>query len=113
MSDVLVLYRGRPAALVGAARFSYLGEIRHLPPGDPTVRMVTHMGYYAQLVLTGRLPGPYADDDAERFARFALIDPDEFGRQVDQSDAVLAARFRLPPEQIDLARQELGGSDVR
>jgi hypothetical protein len=107
MTDILVLYRHSPAALVGPTRFSYLGEIRHLPPGHPTVRMVTHMGYYAQLVLTGQLPDSYADEDAERFARFALIDPEELQRRARESDAGLAARFRVPAEQIELARQEL------
>ena len=113
MSDILVLYRDRPAALVGPARFSYLGEVRHLPPGHPVVRMVTHMGYYAQSVLTGQLRGRYTDHDAERFARFALIDPDELMQRASDSDAVLAAHFRVPEEQIQPARQDLREPDDR
>jgi len=66
------------------------------------------MAYYAQLVLAGELSAPYGDSDAERFARLALIDPDEFHARLDESDAQLAARFRIPPDQIRLARTERG-----
>src|SRR5689334_1510118 len=76
-SSLLVSYGNQPAALVSLRRFSFLGEVRHLPPGDPVVRVVTYVAYYAQLVLGGELSGPYRDRDAERFAGFALIDPAE------------------------------------
>ena len=110
--DILVIYQDSPAALVGPTRFSFLGDVRHLPPGDPVVRVVTHMGYYAQLVLTRRLPGPYTHEDAERFARYALVDPAELSRLADESDAALASAFRVPPAQIRLARQDLGDPDA-
>jgi hypothetical protein len=111
-SSVLVLYGNQPAALVSVRRFSFLGEVRNLSPGDPLVRVVAHMAYYAQLVLAGELPGPYRDGDAERFARFALIDPDELRDRCDASDAELAARFRVPIEQIRAARTEEDGADA-
>jgi hypothetical protein len=110
--DVLVLYEDAPAALVGPTRFSFLGDVRRLPPGHPIVRMVTHMGYYAQLVLTGQLPGPYTNKDAERFARFALIDLDELVWRKNQTDDELAGLFRVPPQQVAEARQDLRESDV-
>jgi hypothetical protein len=110
-SSILIMYAGEPAALVGQRRFSFLGELRHLPPGDPTVRMVAYMAYYAQLILGGELPGPYADIDAERFARLALLDPGAFAAYAGESDALLAARFRIPVEQIAVARVE-GDSDA-
>jgi len=111
--DILILYDGAPAALVGLTRFSYVGELRRLPPANPLVRVVTHMGYYAQLVLAGRMPVAYTDEDAERFARSALIDPDELARRLAASDDLLASHFRVPPEQIERARQELGETDAR
>ena len=106
-SSILVQYAGRPAALVGIRRLSFLGDVRHRPPGDPVVRVVSHMAYYAQLVLSGQMPGPYTDQDAERFARLALIDERELGGRVDESDAALARAFRVPAEQVARARQEL------
>jgi hypothetical protein len=113
LSSVLVQYQGIPAALVNARRLSFLGDVRHLPPGHPLVRVVTHMAFYAQLVLLGEMPGPYSDEDAGRFARFALIDPDELGERAAEDDAALAARFRVPLPEVARARQELGGADGR
>ena len=110
-SSILVEYRGEPAALVGGRRLSFLGDVRHLPPGHPVVRVVAHMAFYAQLVLVGETPGPYDDHGAQRFARFALIDFDQLDRRAGESDASLAARFRIPLEQIPRARRELGARD--
>lgn len=111
--DILILYDGAPAVLVGVTRFSYIGELRHLTPANPLVRVVTYMGYYAQLVLGGEMPGTYTDEDAERFACFALIDPDELARRLGDTDSALASHFRVPPEQIKRARQELDDADGR
>jgi hypothetical protein len=108
MSSILVTYRGAPAALVGIRQFSFLGDVRHLPPGHPAVRMVTHKAYYAQLVLAGKMPGDYTDEDAERFARLALIDPDELERRRHHSDAALASRFGVPTDAVVHAREEAG-----
>jgi hypothetical protein len=105
-SSILVSYRGAPAALVSIRRFSFVGDIRHLPPGHPLVRVVAYMAYYAQLVLRQDLPGPYADTAAEQFARFALIDPDEVRRRADVDDDALAAELVVPVEQIVAARSE-------
>jgi hypothetical protein len=113
MTGVLVQYRGQPAALVGVRQLSFLGDVRHLPPGDPVVRFVAQMAFYAQLVLKGEMPPGYSDEDAERFARLALVDPDELARRRRRSDAALAAHFRVPVEQIAQAREELGGTDGR
>jgi hypothetical protein len=112
-SSILVLYRGAPAALVGARQLSFIDDVRHLPPGHPVVRFVAHMAFYAQLVLTGEMPPGYTDEDAERFARLALVDPDELARLHRMSDATLAARFRVPVEEIEQARTELGATDGR
>jgi hypothetical protein len=112
-SSILIQYRGTPAALVNARQLSFLGEVRHLPPGNPIVKVVAHMGYYAQLVLSGRMPGPYTDGDAERFARLALIDEGELALLGGATDAELAARFGVPIEEVVKARREIEGPDGR
>lgn len=105
--SLLVCHQGEPAALVSLRYLSFVGDLRHLPPGDPSVRIVVYMAYYAQLVLAGEVPGRYTDDDAERFARLALIDPVELARHGDESDQALAARYRVPVPQVKRARREL------
>jgi len=110
MSTILVTYEGAPAALVGVRRFSFLGEVRHLPPGHPVVRVVAYMAYYAQLVLTGDLRG-YSDREAELFARSALIDYEQLADRSDESDDSLATHFRIPIEQTTKAREELTAYD--
>jgi hypothetical protein len=107
--SILVVYDRAPAALVGHRRLSFIGAFRRLPPGDPTVRVVSYMAYYAQLVLAGEMPVPYSDVDAVRFARLALIDPDELAGRLAEPEDPLAAHFRVPVEQIRRAKQELGG----
>jgi hypothetical protein len=107
MSTILVTYGGAPAALVGVRRFSFLGEVRHLPPGHPVVRVVAYMAYYAQLVLSGDM-GDYSDREAELFARSALIDYEQLAVREGDSDELVAAHFRIPIEQITKAREELG-----
>lgn len=107
MTTILVTYEGAPAALVGVRRFSFLGELRHLPPGHPVVRVVAYMAYYAQLVLTGDM-GDYSDREAELFARSALIDYEQLAARSGESDDSLASDFRIPIEQITKAREELG-----
>lgn len=107
-SSVLIQYAGRPAALVGIRRLSFLGDVRHRPPGDPVVRVVCLMAYYAQLVLGGEMAGPYTDEEAERFARLALIDERELARHCGESNDALANRFRVPVEQVAQARKEFG-----
>jgi len=110
MSTILVTYEGAPAALVGARRFSFLGDARHLPPGHPVVRVVAYMAYYAQLVLSGDM-GDYNDQDAERFARSALIDYEQLAVRSAESDEALAAQLRIPIEQVKKAREELSAYD--
>ena len=110
MTSILVTYEGTPAALVGVRRFSFLGEVRHRQPGDPVVRIVTYMAYYAQLVLSGDM-GDYSDRDAELFARSALIDYEQLAERSSDSEELLAAEFRIPIEQVTKAREELDGAN--
>jgi hypothetical protein len=110
--SLLVCYQGAPAALVSLRQMSFVGDVRHLPPGDPTVRMVVYMAYYAQLVLADEIPGRYSDEDAERFARLALVDPTDLARHRDENDEALAAHYRVPLEEINHARRELRSGDA-
>jgi hypothetical protein len=78
MNTITVSHRGRLVALAAPRRFWLAADIEALPDGHPRKRFVAFMVLYARDVLTGQLPGPYNDADAERFARLALME-----RQVD------------------------------
>ena len=106
MTAILVSYQGAPVALAGPRRTDLVGELPDLPAGDPDARFALRMTYYAQLVARGELPGPYTDQDAQRFARVALIDPDQLARLADHTDDDLAEHFGIPVEQIPAARAE-------
>lgn len=106
MSVQLVCYQGRPAAVASAERFTLVGEAEGLPDGDPTVRFVAYMALYARDLIAREQHGSYHDEDAERFARHALIDPDTLDQHAHIPDAELAARLRVPTEQVGAARRE-------
>jgi hypothetical protein len=103
----LIQYANRPAALVTERRVTFVGGLEDLPDGHPLLRFVVYMALYARDVVTGELPGAYTDEDAERFARACLIDPDELAAHADEDDARLAERLRIPVEQVAHARAEL------
>jgi hypothetical protein len=75
MNTITVSHRGRLVALAAPRRFWLAADIEALPEGHPRKRFVALMVLYARDVLTGELPGPYSDQDAERFACLALLDP--------------------------------------
>ncbi len=103
--SILVTYNDESAALVNARHVTFV--CAELPAGHPRLRMLIYMARYAQLIASGERSGPYTDADAERFARGALVSPDEPRRHWHESDEQLAARFGLPLEQIPAARQDL------
>ena len=72
MDTITLSYQGQTVALAARARFWLAAHIEALPAGHPDKRHVCFMALYARDVLTGDLPGPYNDDDADRFARLAL-----------------------------------------
>jgi len=63
---------------------------------------------YALEVRLGRSPGPYDDERAALFARFALIDDEEFRARAGWCDAALARRFGVPIAEIGRKRSDLG-----
>jgi len=72
MDTITLSYHGQTVALAGRGRFWLAAHIEALPTGHPDKQHVCFMALYARDVLTGQLPGPYSDDDADRFARRAL-----------------------------------------
>jgi hypothetical protein len=75
MNTITVSHRGRLVALAAPRRFWLAADIEALPDSHPRKRLVALMVLYARDVLTGELPSPYRDEDAERFAYLALLDP--------------------------------------
>jgi hypothetical protein len=107
MSNILVTHNHQPVALVNARHATLLGPVAELPAGHPQLRLTVYMTIYAHLIATGQHPGPYDDQDAQRFARHALIDQHQLLERASQTDEHLAEHFRIPTEQITLARQDL------
>jgi hypothetical protein len=69
----LITLRGKPAALAGADRCWLAPHIEQLPTGHPDKRRVAFMAFYARDVITGALPGPFSEREAERFADLADV----------------------------------------
>jgi hypothetical protein len=88
MDTITLTYDGQDVALAGRERFWLAAHIEALPDGHPDKRHVCFMALYARDILTGSLPGPYNDDDADRFARLAL--------QTEASTATPRPRPRRP-----------------
>jgi hypothetical protein len=69
MDTITITHDGRTVALAGRERFWLAAHIQALPDGHPRRRHVCFMAVYARDVLTGDMPGPYTDSDADHFAR--------------------------------------------
>ena len=72
MDMITLNHAGHDVAIAAPTRFWLAGHIEALPAGHPRKRRVCLMAFYARDVLTGDLPGPYRDEDAERFADACL-----------------------------------------
>jgi hypothetical protein len=70
MDTITITQDGRTVALAGRERFWLAVQIHALPDGHPRRRHVCFMAVYARDILTGDMPGPYTDTDADHFARF-------------------------------------------
>ncbi len=106
----MISHDGEPVAFVGATRAYLAPSLEDADAGDPLRRFVAGMCLYALDVAAGRLPGPYTDANAERFARCVLIDSTEFARRQHEPDQRLAARFNLPVKQITAWRRDQPGT---
>lgn len=99
---------GRLAAIATATRVFLDPDVEGLPSGDPHMRVIAFKCLYAREVITGELPGPYAERDAERFARDCLIDDNDFAYRIRNPDESLAARYGVPLPEIAAKRGDLG-----
>ena len=105
MTIQAITYRGRTVAAATRERFFLAEEIERRPSGDPERTFVIFMCAYAGDVLAGVLPGPYADEDARRYARACLV-PGELlerpGLDVDRA----ARALQIPVDELRAARAE-------
>ncbi len=105
----LISYGGEIVASAGARRLYLAPRIAALDDTHPLVSFVAFMTAYAMKVRDGSAPGPYTNERAERFARLALMDDEEF-RMLDANelgDAVIAGHFGVPVEQVAAKRTDL------
>jgi hypothetical protein len=68
MDTITITRDGRTVALAGRERFWLAAHIQALPDRHPRRRHVCFMAVYARDILTGDMPGPYTDADADHFA---------------------------------------------
>lgn len=102
----MIRYEQKIVATTGPTRVSLAPEIEALDDGHPVKRFVALMVLYARDVSTGALPGPYTDQEAEFYARGALIDDEAFARQAAADDGSLAEIFGVPIEQVAAKRTD-------
>ena len=70
-----ITYRGRLFAVATGSSFILSDDIDKQVDDPAEIRMVVFMCAYAVDVATGRLPGPYSDEQARRYARYCLLAP--------------------------------------
>jgi hypothetical protein len=107
MATTKIRYAGAFAALASPLRVHFAPPLDTAPADDPVRRFVYAMAVCARDVDQGELPGPYADELAEAYARAFLMPDDEFASAAGEPDEALAARFGVPLEQIALKRADL------
>lgn len=109
----LISYRSEVVASAGGRRVYFAPRIAALDDRDPLVSFVAFMAAYALRVRDGSALGPYTHERAERFARLALIDDDQF-QMLDANeldDRVIAGHFGVPVEQVAAKREDLESHD--
>jgi hypothetical protein len=107
-----ITYKGELVALASARRAHIVAPwLAAKPPGDPHLRFVAHMCLCYGEVAAGRLDEPFSSELAERWARRALMDPALLATATAQRDDELASRWKVPVEQVRIARRELHGGD--
>ena len=102
MDMITLSHRGRAAALAAPARVWFATHMETLPDGHPDKRLICFMAFYARDILTGAIPGPYTDRDAQDFAIACLI-PTELLEREDLDVDRVAAGFRVPVEALQHA----------
>ena len=106
----IVTWRNRTAATVDLDETRLCPQIEVLETDHPERRFVCAMCLYAQDVVTGVLPGPYNQGDAERYAR-SFLAPDSAFWDTSRPDAAVAEKYVIPLDQVRAGRQEWAGLD--
>lgn len=106
----VIRYHGSAVAMAGPHYVTLLEPIADLPPGHPHRRFVAAMLLYSREIDQRRLPGPYTDQDAERYARLLLIPAKALALWPCLPDRHIARRLGLPAQQVRLRRRQLSGS---
>jgi hypothetical protein len=107
-----ITYAGELVAIATPARVHLAPEIAVLPRGDPRLRFVAAMCLYSRDVDLDEVAGPYRSEDAELYARCLLLPDEEFELHRREPDDRLAARFRVPVEQVCAKRNDIGTTAV-
>lgn len=106
---VPIEYRGELVALASRRRFHIVAPwLAAKARGDPDLRFVAYMCLCYAEVAAGRLSAPFSSELAERWSRFALLDPSELAA-ASESDEELALRWNVPVDQVRMARSDLPG----
>lgn len=100
-----ITYNGHTVAAATRKRFLLADELQHRPPGDPELTFVLFMAAYAGDVAAGRLPGPYCDQDARRYARACLI-PAELLERPSLNITRAGVTLRVPAGELRAARRD-------
>jgi len=96
----IVYYQAQPVGVVGPTSAFLLP---HTPSTLAPGQWLRALCMYALDVECGLLDGPYCQDEAEAYARTLLVDETLLDCR---DDAWLAHRFKVPIEQISLARED-------
>lgn len=96
----IVYYQAQPVGVVGPNSAFLLPNVPPAPAPGPWLRALC---MYALDVECGLLDGPYHQQEAEGYARTLLVDETLLDCR---DDAWLARRFKVPIEQISLARED-------
>jgi hypothetical protein len=98
-----VTYHGRTVGAATRDRFFLTERLRRRPETDPQKTFVIYMCAYARDVLTGRVPGPYSEVEARRYARACLI-PDELLERPALDVPRAAEALGVPEAELHFAR---------
>jgi len=107
MTMQTITYRGQTVAAATVQGLFLCPRLARRPVDDPERTFVIYMGVYAADVLRGKLPGPYSDAQARRYARVALI-PGELLEHDLPCLEDTARALHVPASELRQARAQYG-----
>jgi len=99
MDTITLSHNARQAAIASPTRVWFAAHIETLPDSHPRKRLICFMALYARDILTGILPGPYTDRDAELVAVASII-PTELLERAQLNIARVADTFDVPADAL-------------